>query len=115
MYLHTDHCSEFELRDAMHALYPHRHEASMKHHKSMFENRETRWNTRVHHNIQMSIKHVEDIHSHPCIHKVIPLYYEKLTADEMLFEHHRQSTTHEPEVYEQMEKLWQQGMTSIGS
>ena len=34
--MHTDHCSEFELRDAMHALYPHRHEASIKHHKSMF-------------------------------------------------------------------------------
>ena len=87
-----DMCTEEELRDAMHLLYPHRHEASTRDHEQAAQRRNRRWKHRIHEEIQMSHKHAEDAHSHPCIEKIIPNYYESPSRSQTITNHYMQQT-----------------------
>ena len=85
-------CNEEELRDAMHALYPHRHETSDKEQKLSEKHRNTRWKHKIHNHVPMSHKHAAEAHSHPCIERIIPNYYESPDIAERLYYHHLHQT-----------------------
>ena len=75
-HIHNEHCEEHYLRDALESVYPkhHHHEKKVNERHDNYIN--TRWHFRKHESIYLSDKEVEDLYSHPCVHKIVPLYYE---------------------------------------
>ena len=69
----------------MHMIYPHRIEHSYENQMMHKKHRETKWNERRHLYIQLTPKRVEEIHSHPCVEKMIPLYYKQDIYKWMLY------------------------------
>eukprot|EP01084_Bolivina_argentea_P258689 436224_1 len=83
IYMRHKACTEHALRDAMQMIYPHRIEHSSEMQISQKKNRETKWKNRRHLFVSLTPKRIEDIHSHPCVEKVIPLYYSEDEYDWM--------------------------------
>ena len=77
IYMHHQQCPESALRDALHMVYPHRIEHSERLNGIHREHRENKWSQRRHLYVMLTPGRVHDIHSHPCVEKVIPQYYEE--------------------------------------
>ena len=77
IYMHHQECPEEALRDALHMIYPHRIEHSETLNAVHREHRETKWAERRHLYVMLTPGRVHDIHSHPCVERVVPLYYEE--------------------------------------
>ena len=58
-------------------IYQHRIEHSYESQMIHKQNRETKWKQRRHLYVELTPKRIQELHSHPCVDKIIPLYYKQ--------------------------------------